>query len=638
MPLSAFPRAVFGALRLVALAGLVLVLPGCCGGGTVAPEVVVKIVAALSAAAAMQPRKTKAGAQFQHYVERRVMYLGGKNSGWQTESGYTSLTARIGAEMDQVGAFIDERVAALGGTDAVTPAHQDLDDAAKRLSTDGPSDVSGRAADYKSARAARIAQIAWRACAVQPELWSGGDSTLAPAIQKTALTEVLDRRLLAVEYLLLHDGDGIGAWSIAAVDSGWKDQQRTAVFEYPWVQESDDFKSALAAASLTIAGLAPAFTEGSPGRLEYKDENRPRPPAAWDWTFSPTAYRLTLSASGAAAAASAVMERLVPMAPKTDAAFEDFWQRNWFYCDMMLATLHVHALRFGRARATGSDAAFDGVASGITLRPLIPNVAAPDPSQLMTHGADWFEGVTISHEELQVGDHLVFWNNPFVRCILKSAYGLENSLVTGIEPDGRTVRLAGHGMSESNENAFANHMSDEIQAAYTALRTNIDAKVASNPNVGFFGQRIKSVSFIVTRWAPFGETFAASDSATLRADGAWWIRIKRTQLLDGETTAPSMGDALKFVPKSVRYDPAKHTQTPPLPAGDHDSDYQESIYLPLSVPSGVRGGWDTYLAQSSHTDAVLLDDLIPDGSMVRGFYSKGSLNSTIPVLRPKVKT
>ena len=39
----------------------------------------------------------------------------------------------------------------------------------------------------------------------------------------------------------------------------------------------------------------------------------------------------------------AVMERVIPMAPKTDAAFEDFWQRNWVYCDMMLAALHVLA-------------------------------------------------------------------------------------------------------------------------------------------------------------------------------------------------------------------------------------------------------------------------------------------------------
>jgi hypothetical protein len=630
-------------LRLFCVLAIVLVLPGCCGGGTVAPEIVTKIVAALTAAAAMAPRKTKAGQSFTHYVERRVMYLGGKNSGWQTEANYTSLTARIGAEMDQVADFVDERVKTLGGTDPVSPAHRDLDDAAKRLATDGPSDISSRATDYKSTRAARIGQIAWRACAVQPELWDGGDSTLAPALKKAPLTELLDRRLHAVEFLMLHDEGAYGKWTLAGAGAGWNDKQRTSMFQYPWVTETDDFKSALGTAGLTIAGLAPNFREDTvDNRIYYKDQNRPRPPAAGDWTVTSKPYRVTLSGGGSV---SAIMERLVPIAAKTDAAFEDFWQRNWVYCDIMLAALHVHSLRFGRARATGgTDAAFDGIAGGIVLRPLIPKTDKPDPSELMSNGSDWYEGAAISHEELQVGDHLVFWNNPFVRHILSSAFGLENSFVTGIEPDGRTVRLAGHGMPEKTETKFADDMASEIQAAYAGLRKRINASFTANPNVGFIGLNFKAVRFMLTRWAPFGEVFTAADGAELRADGAWWIRLRRDQLHDSDESVPSMDDALKMVPKSVRYDSGKHTEAPSLPNNsgdpnlDHDSGFQESIYLPLSVPAGVAGGWDTYLAQAKHDAPVELTDLIPDGSMVRGFYAKGSLNSTIPVLRPKVKT
>jgi hypothetical protein len=636
-PNCAVARIIDATLRVVALLSVALLLSSCAGGGAATPDIV-KIMAALSTGA-LASRKTKAGIAFYHYIERRIIYLIGKNSGWATESGFTSLGTRLGSEMDSVAAFAAERLAALGGTDAAVPAHRDLDDAAKQLVTDGPSTISSRAAKYRSDRNERIAQIAWRACAVEPALWSGGDSTLAPALQKPGLLEVLDRRLHAVEIMILHDEAQLGTWSVANAGAGWKDQQRTSMFQYPWVDEFDNagapvFAPALAGAGLTIAGLAPTWNEEpTDHRIYYKDQNRVRPAATADWTITSNPYRMTFSGAGPV---SAAMERMIPTAPKTDAAFEDFWERNWIYCDMMIATLHVQGFRFARRRRSGTDADFDAAAAaGVTLQPLVPKTGKPDPARLMASGAAWFEGVSISHEELQVGDHLVLWNSPFVRFVLGSAFGLENSFVTRIAADGRAVMMAGHGEPEMTESAFAEELSSEIKHAYEGVRNGVNTVFAANNATVRMRWRLKGIVYQIVLWAPFGEQFTSAAGSTLTANGAWWFRLRLSQMHDTDQPQPTMAEALAAIPKSVRVDPNVHTK-PPLDPGDHDADYQESVYLPLSVPKGVRGGWAAYLASPRAGAAVELTDLIPDGSMVPGFYANGPA-STIPVFRPKVQ-
>ena len=622
--------------RLIVLSGIVLVLPGCCSSN-VAPADVVKVVTALSAAAAMAARKAKLGeGAFGHYVERRTMYLGGKNSGWMSESGYPSFTARLGAELDVVAAFIDDRIAVFGGADPAAPAHRDLDDAGKRLTSDGPSQSSTRADQLKKDRAERIAQIGYRACAIHAELWAGGDSTLSPTLQKVPLTELLDCRLTVAEFMILHDYGGVDKWAIGAKDGSWVDGQRVSMFQYPWVDVSSDFTAALAAKSLDVPGLAPQWKVDGNRILWTDKENRPRPPAAWDWTVTDKPYLMTML-TGGGASATQIFERLVPSAAKVDAVFEDFWQRNWLYCDMMIASLHVHALRVGRHRRTGTDADFDGAAGGgVTLRPLIPKSGKPTVTQLMPNAGDWFEGVAIPHEELQVGDHLVFWNNPFVRHILHSAFGLENSFVTRIAPDGRMVMLAGHGMPEMTEADFASEMAKNIQDQFDKIRDKINEHVVANPPVATFTLVVQAVRFQVCKWAPYSEMFSPVAGSKFTAEGAWWIRLRLDQMHDDGSPAPTMNEALVLIPRSVRVDPAFHTEMPVLAAGDHDADYQESVYLPMQVPAGVSGGWKTYLSNPSKGDAVELSDLIADGTMIPGFYANGP-SSTLPVFRPKLK-
>lgn len=592
------------------------------------------------AAATLSALRSRAGSAAKHYLERRVLYLTNKNSGWSSESGLTSLTARLGSEMKQVADFVDDRITTLTGSDPVSPAHRDLQDAAKHLAIDGPSAITTQFQKNVKERKERIAQIVWRGCAVEPELWAGGDSTLAPGLQKPGLTEILDRRLHSVEVLILHDEGALGKWSVSSATAGWKDQQRTAMFQYPWVRfpdnDSADFPGALATVGLAVTGLAPDWVENQK-EIDYKLQTRVRPETFADWTWDQTNYVLSL-ASGVPGATA--LEHMIPIVAKVDPAFEDFFERNWMYCDIMLAALHMQGFRFSRLRRTGSDNDFNtAAAAGVTLRPLIPVSGPPAVTILMTNAAQWFDALAIPHDELQVGDHLIFWNNQFVRFILGSAFGLENSYVTRIGSDGYQVMLAGHGMLETNEKNFAEEMADEMKRTFDTLRTKINNAASGGPPPPVLGLKTPGgIRFQVVNWAPFGEIFgAAGSSVVLQADGAWWIRLKLSQLHDPGQPPPSMTEALAMIPKSVRVDTSRMTP-PTLPAGDFQPDYQEAIYLPLSVPDGVNKDWGTYLNHPKPGDAVALVDLLPDGTMVPGFFLKGQVQqSKVPVLRPKVQ-
>jgi hypothetical protein len=236
-----------------------------------------------------------------------------------------------------------------------------------------------------------------------------------------------------------------------------------------------------------------------------------------------------------------------------------------------------------------------------------------------------------------VGDHVIYWNNQFVRFILGSDFGLENAFITGTAADGRTLKLAGHGMEEMTESQFAEAMADEINRGYTGLRTFLKDKLAADPTLTIVGVRHGQKRFQLVRWAPFGELFGPGSPASLQVNGAWWIRMKRELLHDAGGQTPTMAQALAEIPKSVRVDPSKNTEFPDLPPGDFQPDYQESIYLPLSTPAGVRGGWPEYFKNPKSEQGVDLDDLIPDGSMVPGWFRAGQgPGSKIAAFRPKV--
>jgi hypothetical protein len=631
---------------------LVFSIFGWCGHSGPSDAKVNDVYLKMSAAAAFAAQRTKAGRGFAFYVKRRAKRLLEKNPSWGDESDYHSVHSRIGAEIDKVAAYVSGK---LGTTDAPGPLggasepaavqgpnHLDLADMAKLQTTSGPSDVSTRKATYVRDRRRRVAHIAWRATALHPDLWLGDESSLTPDPNRPALDEIVDRRLRMVERLSCNDSPVFEqrVWSIGGRGGPWNDTFRTALFEYPWIHfdptsPEDPFTKGLTAAGMTPEDLRPEFTpEG--GEIRFHLAVRLRPDAASLWRLD--GYKINLDAG--TTKASHAFDALVPNDQPVLPAFGDFWERNWMFCDHMLATLHVEAMRFGRRRRTGDDVEFDGAsgATGIHLVPLIPDLGPPSAATLMDQGAKYFEGVEVSPNDLQVGDHISYWNNAFVREIMGSDFGLENSLVMDIVDEGVDTAFAGHGMAELGKDAFSEEMASYLRSQYEQLRQGIVEATQANPNRLYINTRVHQRSFGLARWEPYGEAATAADAHQMQAPGAWWIRVKLTSTSTASGQPFTMAQALGAFPSSVNVDLAHH-RAPALPAGDFDADYQESIYIPLSVPKGVTGRWQEYFKRRNggedFFDPLDLEDIPVDKLLIPGFYHFGQ-QSKIPVFRPKV--
>jgi hypothetical protein len=620
-----------------------------------------EIFAALTAAAGLGNRKSRpTQALFELYVRKRIKYLRSKNPSWENESGFGSYKSRIGAELDRVDTYLTDRLGTLdapgpmGGAKDPSPdlKHIDLEDVGQPQTITDAFTRTMNAKAFVLVRRERVRQIVWRAAALHPELWSSADSALTADLRLPAMNEIVDRRLRVVEQLSYHDDTrdfpvSAAKWTISGAGGPWKDTFRTVKFEYPWVFETGSFDTALAAAGLTVADLSPTFTRDPayPRQLDYRDSDiRMRPATAGDWTRRPPPndYPILLKSGGRKA--SEVFDDFIPGGAPVDPAFEDFWQRNWIYCDHMIAALHLEALRFGRRRRTGSDDKFDtACAAGyVQLAPLIPEEGKPTATVLMAQADAFFEGVAIPPDELELGDHLVFWNNWFVRLIDLSAFGLENSLVMDwLDPDLHAdglpattkyqVRLAGHGMEPTAEAAYLDAMAGALTESFQAAQDAVDA-AAPGEKVVIVTSR--PVQFEVVEWAPYGE------ATTPRKP--WWIRLPLSLTADPVVNPGgyTIAQALNAFPKSVAVDLAHGQVAPPI-GPPHAPDYRESIYIPLFEPNhpDLTGGWAQYIAKKNAGESVPsplpLKRLRVDASLVPGFHHTGPA-STLPVYRPKV--
>ena len=306
------------------------------------------------------------------------------------------------------------------------------------------------------------------------------------------------------------------------------------------------------------------------------------------------------------------------------------------FCDPMIATLHIDNLRFGLARADGSDDAFNATAAhGAFLAVPIHGGDKPDPTVIMTDGAKYYDGVLVKPGELQIGDHVIFWNSYFVRAILRNVYGLENSLITKTATeDPRHSSLAGHGVSQLAYAKFADDMLDIVTKRFKRARAKVVESWTADNTVEYFS--MSHGQYHIIRWDPYDTVdYSAADDDQMQAEGAWWIRLILADIKDEKGNAISLARGLQLFPRAVNIRP---DNTPPPTCPGHASDYQESIYLPLSVPNNIPNGWTAYFdAHKNGTntaDSILLDDIKVDATWVLGFFYNGP-NSTIPVVRPK---
>ncbi|HET7504876.1 MAG TPA: hypothetical protein VFK02_27825 [Kofleriaceae bacterium] len=455
------------------------------------------------------------------------------------------------------------------------------------------------------------------------------------------MNELLDRRLRAVERLLYTDDsakDRSLTWTLSSATSGWRDHARTVMFEYPFLAlrpaGTDPFSVAAASAGISLDAI-PGWVHRTERIVEIRwnvRAGRIRQAASANWKVGSDSYSWEFVAGSDTP--SAALNKLIPSTSPVDASFGDFWNRSWMFCDHMLCVIHLDALRFGlRRRNNNSDAEFDAV-QNMRLTPMLGATTATSPNRFLANGETYFVGDELPPGDLQVGDHVIFWNNYLFRSVIATDFGLENSVVSDIAGELTDSSFVGHGEPNRAYADFADAMLGSLKDIFKTFRKQIILHGGVDQVLAFSEIRCQLIP-----WSPYGESFHAADANQLQVGSAWWLRIKLEDTASGDRGPLTLSEALLVFPHSVAIDTSRQ-QPPTVGITDHNADWRESIYMPLSVPNGVRGGWPAYFkareAGQITSANVALDDVIVDGSWAPGLYFNGP-STKVPVIRPKVR-
>lgn len=206
------------------------------------------------------------------FIHRRAIELGLAIPALRTGQGLEKLKQQVKAEFEQVNKFLDEKLGTtargpyFGGPELVMDLrHLDLGKFVSPNLFDPPATTEHDAVNATTPtpaqvqtlqeldrRKMRVKGIVWRAAALYPDLWE--DIKIESKLQKFALSEILDRRLRAVERLHYEVSagatlEGIGASFLSrdkeiVADSnssdvdGWNVGLRYRMFEAPSVPRS----------------------------------------------------------------------------------------------------------------------------------------------------------------------------------------------------------------------------------------------------------------------------------------------------------------------------------------------------------------------------------------------------------------
>jgi hypothetical protein len=588
------------------------------------------------------------------------------NPSWQDDAIKPRLVRRIESELDVIEAYLAARVGSTstpgplgGGADPTSPAHLDLHDIGRTHTNTSVNRARTNSKRYLSFRRQRTRAIVWRAAALHDEVWTASaDRTSATLAEiqggppsghvPLVIDELVDRRLRVVERMSFQVSKytilGGRRWRkpLTGQTGPWRDRFRVRPFEYPrLVKETEPFGQLVAAIGPDNISPAEYAFQVPPGhttvppwrysangrRLEYNV--RPWPGLhfperlANDFFESrgPDSYIFGMR-TRAGRTASAVVDDLF-MEGLPDEQRENFWQRTWLFCDTCISALQIESLRFALKRRTGNDEEFDRLQ---TERPegyiALSYFAGLDDVDLLMADTDdpYFENLRDRRApDLQVGDHVIFWNSYLYGAATLGDWTNEYSLIMDIDSDPETggirlsgLRLQGHGLPEKNYRSFQEQLKDHVvDALGDAWR--VVAAVGTDParpRIRYAGMDARFV-----RWSPY-EDFAAP--------GAWWIQVPRTYTSFDEVAA---------MPQVV-HDLPSDQQGP----GYQNAPFPDSVYFPLFVPR-IAGGWRGYL-ERRRTDLTLrppkLQRVDVDLSIVPGIFERGE-DQPIHLVRPRVR-
>lgn len=530
------------------------------------------------------------------------------------------LSFQLIAEMNLVRAYIFVKEPLINGTETVTPPHLDLKDAARIKTGYDQKLVDAKEQEYRTNRREWVEQIVWRAVAIHPALWKTTVPT--PSLQTGALDEILDRRLRAVEQL--HCNVNSGGVEVSPANRTWKvthggpweDGHRVRSFEYPFVPK-DPFKNELQNQSQWLDTGTMYFFQGIrvPKRVQtvWRDGN--------PWVI----YHADPSLSH-----QDVFSKM--FAPPR----ESFFNRSWFFCDMVGSAVTLEAAELAIQRRAGRQGDLDapmGKADYVMLGPVLRRPGQKNRGLLMSDDSDsFFENDSIPLDDLQVGDFVCFWNNRIYDLLENGAWRNEFSHVMGIDAngfggnirdlsDGLQIWLAGHGLVTMQYNAMARDLADRTFTLLKDLRKRLtDALAAGNPAPSPHKGRLVS-------WAPY-ESFDPP--------GPWWIEIPKT-VWAGEWFFNTPAEVVAAVPRTVTREAGGSGYTPPPQA--------DAVYFPLFEPAVSQtdtdgDSWRAYLrkrkADKTFRAPSKLRELPEDIRVAPGLFTRG-VSSTVFVVRPKVR-
>lgn len=602
---------------------------GCGGGGGGAVSSDVPPPASSTAAAAIAAlwstfkRKDKLGRLKSYFVIKRAESVAADHADWAAEPGQPKIVQRLQAELALVESYVtgklgtpDHPGSLYTGTNDPLPHHLDLDDVANYKTGLSAGERAAKATDYRDLRRERGTAIIWRAAAVEQSVWQSGATA---ALNTAVLDFVLDRRLRVIERMECNVNIGgptsTRTWSVAGANGPWKDGYRVRMFEYGFLPRApfDAIASQMdnwAPSGNMLVHRAPYVPLSS----FVLDASSPSTP----WVF----YRQV----GSNQPAQVIQDLFTPNS--------DFLHRSWLYCDHVISALLIEALWLGLHRRDNDDTTFEAQFTPlhVYLGPAVHNRPRAPLEILMDHEPSdtLFDNTSVPIGELQIGDHLVVWNNVVYDAIARGAWHNEFALVMDLDADPLAgvssqteLLVAGHGLDTQRVapmlDKLAKELKDNLDKAYAA----IDTAVQQDPAV-------TSVSFVtagqLVRWDPYGEFSGAGSQRP------WWIRLDPTFLNSIGLSNPQ--DALGAIPRTIGEElpaPAGYNP-PPGPTG--------SVYFPLFEPAFPTSGfgddpWTKYLESRKlgGRGAINLEKIVVDGKLTSGLFYRSK--TSIPIIRPQ---
>ncbi|HEU0029476.1 MAG TPA: hypothetical protein VFQ53_02500 [Kofleriaceae bacterium] len=459
------------------------------------------------------------------------------------------------------------------------------------------------------------------------------------------IDELVDRRLRVIERMAFQVSNvnvlGGRAWRAATITDGdgpWRDGFRIRPFEYPRLQKASEPIAKMVAA-IGNANIAPRGTQGVFAPLPGESNVRPW---RWgvngrrlEWNMPPRGLRLPARIAGdfkvssldpyfltmrnSTRRASAIVDDMFHVG-LSDTDREDFWERSWLMCDHAVSALLLDGLRFGLRRRTGNDDAFDRVLSdneegAVQLGPF---AGALLPS--------YFQHLGLRADDLEIGDHTIFWNSHLYLALTAGDWRLEHSLVMDVDSDPTTgrirlegVHLQGHGIGELSYRRYQRGILAHVKEALAeAQRLARDA--GPGPNGATIDYAGNAPGFV--RWAPY-EQFGSP--------GAWWVFVPPVD---------RFGRSERF--NGLRSNPKVVMDLPPLRRGaGYVSPPFTGLYFPLFTPR-IKHGWNGYFAKRQNDPTFKppkLDATEVDASIIPGIFVRGveEQNAVIEVLQPKAR-